>query len=136
MTKMTRKEATSKHRKMWRWIARETKKRKRVVDKRDYFDEMKIPDDEIPINQCYCCHYAVGWLNKLGLDKDLRRMHDQRCRYCLVHWGTEGAGLDCYCMGRGLFCTWLRAVETNNWEIAAVAARQIAGLPERETLSL
>lgn len=51
--KLSRKQAVAKFRKMWKWIAKETKKRQKVVLKEDYFIENNI--EEIPLNYCYLC---------------------------------------------------------------------------------
>ena len=45
--------------KMWRWIADETERVQHAVFKGQYFSMMKISEDEVPLNSCYCCDYAM-----------------------------------------------------------------------------
>ena len=112
--KLTKSEAIANHRKMWNWIAEETLKQKRKVEKSEYFKAHGITD--IPPNECYCCEYSA----------------DKKCDDCLIDWGGEFGG----CMSRdtlgdrkGLFSLW--CVEPN-YTKSAELARQIAELPERE----
>lgn len=40
--KLTRRQAVVNHRKMWQWIKKETLKRKKCVEKSDYFKENNV----------------------------------------------------------------------------------------------
>lgn len=115
MQKLTKSEAIANHRKMWRWIATQTRKQKRKVEKWEYFEHFKIPKEEIPYSLCYCCEYDVGY-----------------CQKCPVNWGRKFNGCcdkDEYSDGQGLFALWR---VTADWQKAAHLAEQIAELPERE----
>ena len=46
-----------KFRKMWQWIADETRKRKRRMGKWEYFNAFNIP--EMPFCDCYACEEAI-----------------------------------------------------------------------------
>lgn len=59
------------HRKLWNWIANESLKLKRKVDKSEYFDAMGIVHE--PENRCYLCEYDLHH----GISM---------CDYCLVDW--------------------------------------------------
>ncbi len=109
MMKLTREQAIEEHRKMWRWIAEETLKRKKKVWKENYFKEH--PEyKELPISLCWCCEYA-----------------DVKCLKCPLVWPNGG------CTEKkekiGLFYKWV--IETN-YKKAAKYARKIAELGEKE----
>lgn len=104
---LTRERAIAEHRKMWNWIADETEKLKRKVEKSDYFNAMGI--DDIPDNECYCCEFNV--------------YHPDYCdEHCIIDWGCDKWCLNSY------FKKWLF---TYDWQEAARLARIIANLPER-----
>ena len=54
---MTKAEAISNHRKLWHWIAEETRKLKRKVKKSEYFKQNNISDGDVPFGNSYVCHY-------------------------------------------------------------------------------
>ena len=110
---MTREEAIANHRKMWRWIADETERRKCEVDKSAYFNAMGITGKDIPWAQCYCCEYV---------NDKCKDTYD--CALCPIEW----PGGSC-CQG-GLSYQWLHAY--GNWRESAALARRIAELPERD----
>lgn len=110
---MTKAEAIAAHRKMWRWIADETARRKCVVDKSDYFEAMGIPEEDRPSARCYCCEY----------DKD---NGDNNCALCPIEWPTG------HCCGGGLYSRWTDTFDYCDWITAAEIARRIAELPEKE----
>lgn len=56
---MTKAEAISEHRKMYRWIADETRKKKSKVTEKEYFDYHNIPYEDRPFNRSYACHYDM-----------------------------------------------------------------------------
>ena len=114
MLNLTKAQAIAEHRKMWRWIADETKKRGRRVWKEEYFKAMNIPPENRPDTDCYCCEYAGG-----------------HCPDCPVELGGDFG----HCSDRdtcgdweGLYAQW---ANTNDPEEAAWLARKIAELPER-----
>ncbi len=113
---MTKQDAIAAHRKMWRWIADETERRKIAVGKAMYFDAMGIPRNERPLVYCYCCQYA-------GYNKNIC------CISCPIKWPTGRCN-----NGGGLYLKWTCVLdhECYNWRKAADIARQIADLPERE----
>ena len=112
---ITKSEAIANHRKMWRWIAEETLKQERKVEKWEYFKEHGIRRLNIPLCQCYCCEY--------GFDAGV-------CPDCPVEWGGEyDTCLDrdnCY-DHKGLYALWEREP---NYLKAAELAKKIAELPE------
>ena len=108
---LTKQRAIQKHRKMWNWIAKETKEKKKKVTKSDYFKHCYIPMLFRPKNECYLCNYVK-----------------QKCHICPLDWG----GLGCvHKSGNfefdGLFWKWFNSLD---WEQAANMASQIASLPE------
>ncbi|MCI5891797.1 MAG: hypothetical protein MRZ66_00100 [Clostridiales bacterium] len=114
MLNLTKAQTIAEHRKMWHWIADETKKQGRKVWKDEYFEAMNIPLENRPDNECYCCDYA-----------------NCECTECPIEWGGEvGTCLDRYTYGdrEGLYTQW---ANTNDPEEAARLARKIAELPER-----
>jgi len=63
--KLTKEQAIAEHRKMWRWIAKETKKQQRIIGKEEYL-ERYFPEDYI-YNGCFCCEYGRQRANSGGL---------------------------------------------------------------------
>lgn len=49
-----KEKSISNHRKMWNWIAEETLRLRRKVEKHEYFEHFKIPEEERPKNYLYC----------------------------------------------------------------------------------
>ena len=107
---LTKTEAIENHRKMWRWLAEETEKRERKVEKKKYFEEHGIEDT--PANMCYCCEYARRSLSE--------------CGHCPIDWPRGG----CSCW---LYSLWCGATDYHE---AAELARQIAELPVKGGLSM
>ena len=103
---MTRQEAISKHRKMWRWLAENPGKRKD-----DYL--WKVDPEARLYNYCYLCDYVS-------------KNHNGECEYCPVEWPEE------YCCEDGLYDKWLDAVVCKDYALAAEIAKQISELPEKE----
>ena len=108
MMKLTREQAIAEHRKMWRWIAEETLKRKKKVWKENYFKEH--PEyKELPISLCWCCDYV-----------------DDKCSQCPLVWP------DRTCFRKdSLFVKWFFE---KDYEKAAEYAREIAELEERKEI--
>ena len=132
MEKLTKQQAVEEHRKMWRWIAEETEKQKRIVYKWDY---LKFYDEYIDLaNECFCCEYTYqhhrAECEKCPIDWDVE------CEKCPIDWDSE---CDEYmCQNKtdfeddNLYTLWNRACGAENWKEAAKLARQIAELPESE----
>lgn len=68
--RMIRWRAVQDFRQMWRWMAKEAIKRKRIIQKDEYFVENKI--ECCPEYYCYLCGYA-----------------EYGCTECPVDWGSE-----------------------------------------------
>lgn len=108
-------------REMWRWIAEETLKQKRIVWKHEYFEAN--PSKEMPENaMCYLCDYA----SHMELEHGFKA---STCDYCPIDWGQSN------CMGGIVgftaYINWAQCT-INNWEDAARYAKQISELPEKE----
>ncbi|MCB6992418.1 hypothetical protein LI177_02825 [bacterium 210820-DFI.6.37] len=102
---MTRQEAISKHRKMWRWLAKNPGKWKE--------DYLAIFDPGAkPCSRCYLCEYAQ-------ID----------CADCPLEWPGGGC---CSGTERALYPAWHYATYHKKYDVAAEIAKQIAELPERE----
>lgn len=104
---------------MWRWIYRQTLKRKRKVTREEYFSKNKI--EEKVFNNCYCCEFAFG-------------TDCSACRACPLNWGSYAETKKCVDKferndHKGLLAKWNSTV---NWRNAAKLAKQIATLPERD----
>ncbi|MCI5891822.1 MAG: hypothetical protein MRZ66_00230 [Clostridiales bacterium] len=114
MLNLTKQQTIAEHRKMWHWIADETKKQGRKVEKEEYFKAMNIPSENRPELDCYCCEYA-----------------GRECLECPVEWdGDYGVCCDRHTCGdwEGLYAQW---ANTNDPEESAQLARKIAEQPER-----
>lgn len=124
--KLTFDEAIENHRKMWNWIADETEKRKRCIEKLDYFDENNI---EYCHSLCFCCQYAK---DNSDVVKEGKGKKD--CRLCPVDWGTIAEEYDksqCY-QHDTLYDSRCKSLSQDDWQSAAKYAREIANLPSRE----
>lgn len=127
--KLTREQAITEHRKMWRWIADETEKRKCIVSKPEY---LCVHDfDEHIAYDCFCCEYA-----EQENFKNFPYLHF--CYHCPINWGSRVSTFMCICSvdytkEGGLYAEWANAAKVDDWRTAAALARQIAELPERET---
>ena len=116
---LAKRKAIRQHRRMWRWIYRETLKRKRKVAREEYFSENKIEEDIF--NNCYCCEFDFEFDNHI-------------CRACPLNWGSYVETTKCADKyerndREGLWAQWNN---TMNWRKAAKFAKQIAKLPERD----
>lgn len=113
---MTKQECIENHRKMWNWIADETEKQERIVDKGDYFNVMKIPYKSRPLFECYACDFC-----------------EADCEKCPIQWEMG----KCY-HGDSPFVKWGEAVMIARinplkfYKEVAQYAREIANLPERK----
>ena len=90
----------SNHRQMWNCLADQPLKLKRKVYGEEYFDEIGIPEDERPLNLCYCCDFAKVPLSNEGCES--------MCQLCPVDWKSNALEYMCECNssmddGDGLF---------------------------------
>ena len=111
---ITLKDAVDGFRKQWNWMADETLRQKRKVEKDEYFDAHGIDVRDRPFNECYMCEFAP------------------ECVACPICWGGT---LDLcnyrepYYRFDGLFGMWNG---TRDYQEAARLARKIANLPLKE----
>ena len=114
---LTRKQAIAEHRKMWNWIADETKKRGYKISKKEYLYE-KRGFSETLFSDCFCCEYAIF---------ASQREEKPICSACPIDWKINDYGARKFCCD-SLYNDWRIATDPTN---AAQLARQIANLPER-----
>ncbi len=126
--KLTKEEAIREHRKMWYWIADETKKRKYVVSKIDYLDEFNI---ESITCDCFLCEYAAQQMKSLDIPVNINKTeYPYRCTACPVQWH----GFNCLekrfmTNENGLYRLWIIAKRDGKYRKAAKIAKKIAKLP-------
>lgn len=108
---MTRDEAIREHRKMWNWIADETLRLKRKVEKSEYFETFKKEYKIKPMSECWCCEFN----------------NQRHCKNCIIDWG-DGAYCTTVSHRLSAFMLWANSC---NYKKAARYARKIAELPER-----
>ena len=113
--------AIENHRKLWNWIADETKKRECVVYKFEYFKQNNI--SKIPLWNCYCCEYTAD---------SIREIKD--CMKCPIDWGKNPCFSNSKQCGYAKVCydLWYYAQMWGDWQSAAKYARQTANIPARE----
>lgn len=117
------------HRKLWNWIADETERTHKCVDKLDAFKHFGW-DTSIHAN-CWGCQY-MSWRH------DYYPFEGNCEDYCLVDWGKKkdtGENMACIYNGpfdNSAFDCWAKYCGYGDWQNAAEAAREIANLPERE----
>ncbi len=136
MNVLTKKEAIRQHRKMWNWIADETIKQKRVVQKSNYFMANDIDGLKLH-NMCYCCQYCAQEHH------DYDKFYNNYCKNCPLVWESECNSYMCedktrdgkFTTQNGLFRDWCLIVENSKYEEAAALARRIANLPVRKNLT-
>lgn len=117
------------HRKLWNWIADETERTHKCVDKWDAFNHFGW---NCISGTCWCCMY-VRWKRKY-------QPSETGCEnLCLVDWGTiESTGENMCCVfndrfgEESAFEYWEARCCDGDWKKAAQAARIIANLPERK----
>lgn len=133
MNKLTKQQAIAEHRKIWRWIAEQTEKQKRVVDKIEYLRQFKPPKIKYryyPSNLCFCCEYGEDTLIELGYELNTKNM----CKLCPIDWGSSYQKLMCVNKTDGsknIYELWAN-LSDEDWQQATKLAKQIAELPERE----
>lgn len=85
-------------RRMWRWIAEETRRQKRRVEKFEYFNAFDISKDERPYCECYACKEGIQRARDDGYDVD--HAGPIACCYCPIDWNNGKK-----CVEGGTFCT-------------------------------
>lgn len=118
MLRLTKKQAITKHRKMWNWIAdyldscEPEKLPKNIVGiKFEYFTCNNVDINNIPKNYCYCCEYCD--------------YVDGVCSNCPIDW----RGSSCFA-NDGLYTQILSLDAHVDSKLMSKLARQIANLPE------
>lgn len=119
---LTREQAITEHRKMWRWIAEQYENGKDIDPyhlKKIYFLKNGYDDSSLVRSRCFLCEYV----------KELYG----RCNNCPLIWGTIGD-----CMGtsdehRGLYRQLTDCyLNPGDMKKCAKLARKIAELPEKQ----
>lgn len=119
LTQLTYETAIENHRRMWRWIANETKERRKKVTKLDYAYEINSYVQNLA-SMCWACEYA----NIDGCYNCPLKWGEHLTDTCLhIYNNTPGQIKD------GIFTAWRN--ENQNWEENAKYAEQIAELPTR-----
>lgn len=72
---MTIKECQEKHKALWNWIADETERTGKLVQKEAYFVEKEISN--LPEFDCYACQFGIEKTEQLNLNK---------CQGCPISW--------------------------------------------------
>lgn len=112
---MTKQEAVENHRKMWKWIAVQTLRQKRLVGKTEYLDNTKYYDI---CNACFCCEYVY--------DIDVNFIRDCS-NYCPIDFGKHR-----HCCGdHTLYNEWRHLYYPSEYKKAALLAYKISKLPEK-----
>lgn len=130
--KLTREQAIAEFRKMWNWIADETERRNRVVEKIEYFEENGL---EEVVNDCFLCEYDAQ------CDANY-----PACYFCPIYFGkmkeeddyeracidAEWSPYDSWQI-RKENCAFDRVTPlAEKYGALAKYAREVANLPERE----
>ena len=131
---LIRRKYLEMHRKLWNWIADETKRTRMCVYKFNAFVHFGW---RVDINNfCWACKYT-RWKEQYCSKRE--EYVDGNCsEYCLIDWGRDAAtGLPLACANMdpitcSAYDNWSDAFKANNWENAAKYAREIANLPERK----
>ncbi len=119
---ITLKDAVDGFRKQWNWMADETLRQKRKVEKEEYFDTQGIDERDRPILCCYLCEYTHS-LKKYNPDMVV-------CNNCPINWGGKIGNCcskDVRDDDKGLYEEWEKT--NDDYEEAARLAREIANLP-------
>ena len=118
---LTREQAITEHRKMWRWIAEQYENESDISPhqlKKIYLLKNGYGDSFLILNRCFLCEYA-------------KELWYAECRSCPLIWGTTD------CMGNsdehsGLYGQLIDCYLNRDIEKCAQLARQIAELPEKQ----
>ena len=148
MEELTREEAIRRHRLMWNWIADETEKTEKFIDKHDAFKHFgwNLYD---AVSSCWCCTYAKNlW------EKDKTNKEKCFCDFCPLDWSGGENIIDATCANipsnlviegslpvsmPGLYNLWFKysnLIRNDRYEPdigkSVVIARTIANLPEKK----
>lgn len=119
---LTLEETQRRHKELWTWLAKETRKRKGNVEKNEFFDISKA--NELPIHSCWCCEFARE-------AKTLLKNHEHyRCTLCPLK--DKEICEESFCKCRA-FNDWLLCTD---WQKAADLAEQIANLPFKKAFDI
>lgn len=130
MSVLTIEETKKRYKEMWLWLAEETRRRKRVVEKEEFFLEHKEYDT--PLFNCWCCEFAKDTQNAISHLRLLLRLLD--CDFCPIKdWQTKDLAKSCT---KGLYGKWLRALKKDDWQKAADLAERIANLPFKKAFDI
>lgn len=125
---MLKEEAIRKHRAMWNWIAQQIENEKHTMNigvlKANYVEHSG--DNAIEMykhNNCYLCNYT-----------------DINCYKCPLIWPSEFKSYQCEhgfqlpngYNRNGLYSECWHLNYTDDWQLQAKLAREIANLPEQE----
>lgn len=115
---LTKEEAIRQHRELWKWIAVETLKQRRIVMKYEYFH-----DKEHICFDCYCCEYDAYFHQTAAT-----------CLLCPIDWNSTAYRNMCEDKSKkndrkNIYNLWLK---TNDYKTAALLAYKISKLPEKE----
>lgn len=128
---LIRRKYLEMHRKMWNWIADETERTHKYVDKFDAFEHFRWSN--MVHARCWACQYRRWKIKYSPISK-----HDDCAKDCIVNWGlSRNTGKELGCttnepLEYSLYDCWNALVSCDeNWKAAAEIAREIANLPER-----
>lgn len=124
---LSKEEAVRRHRLMWNWIAEETLKQKRCVDKEEAFEHFGWGSD-IDCN-CWCCEYAssISYIGKCNRCPLVWKINGEERAYCCDVYPIAGSQ-----SRHGWYWLWRDAYLRSEYERASYYARRIAKLPERK----
>lgn len=131
---LIRRKYLEMHRKLWNWIADETEKTHKCIDKLEAFKHFgwSFCID----NFCWACKYT-HWKEKYCSNRD-EYVYGDCNEYCLFDWGkSDETELPLACANHepfeySAYDYWSICYETLDWQHAAKYAREIANLPERK----
>lgn len=106
--------AINEHRKMWKWIARETVIRKEKVMKRDYVKTLPYWKRKIiaQYDNCFVCASVK-----------------KECKDCPLIWLDDNTNKKERCRNKDSFyCKWFKE---EDWVKAGLYAKMISNLPEK-----
>lgn len=125
---MTKQEAICEHRKMWKWIAGETRKQKRCVGKAEYQIAHGRQSFEI-LNDCFCCQFSMDYPDDHAECERCPIEFDSSAdEYMCVYTSNESAESN---LSDGLYAAWEYDCQFGDWQHAAEMADIIATLSER-----
>lgn len=85
-------ECLENHKRLWLWIAEETRRNGYTVNKTSYFKD--YPLEFIPLNHCYLCQMSLQ-IETHFKDKE----YDECRRYCPAIWVKGKEDADCQSLG-------------------------------------